>query len=678
MKKALFLSVVVCLFSIAAQAQSCDPEDLSISGLSHYNKSMEYIEHLDLGTHEKAVEELEALIKTDSLWCDGVYNQLGYLCELLYNGSKNDFNKRQKYFNKAVNYYKVYLGFNPNDRTVIEKVSSLEAQLDIAKNSINNSIKIEMVYVEGMLNDDTTDCIHSFYMGKYEVTQAQWDAVMGINTSYSKGPNLPVENIPISDVNLFIKELNRLTGANYRLPTLDEWEFAANGGINNNNYTYSGGHAPVKVAWSNLNSGNRTHPVGELGPNTLGIYDMSGNVSELCTHNTNVIVKGGHFYTAPISIKEQEQTKAPLYSIGFRLVAPIEEYSGDEKKWDSIVREKNAKMELERKRLLEEAWKEQEKQREIDRAEQERFLKEQEERRRKEDELAKKRAWRNSFHPIIQSDGNWIDVNVGYNLDTKTPIAYATISPDPIYASALVFDSTTAFYSAGASLKIINRFNLRLGLAYSQQNEKFGVDLALAKYWKNFGVSGGALIFPDENVIPHFEINCYGIKAGAIIYDKQIIPTMGLHMDKAKSNWEFNLSSIYGYDFKDKNHLMGLNGFYGPFYVSGMYQTDKNFHVSLGGISTMFDENEVLGIHGALSYSSADKFGLDIGLTISFAEDEVYEGNLSLGALIYKDKVIPTIGLGGAGGFEALGIAGLIAAVIWGGYELYMGVNSHL
>lgn len=668
MKKALFLSVVVCLFGIAAQAQSCDPGDLSISGLSHYNKSMEYIEHLELGTHEKAVEELEALIKTDSLWCDGVYNQLGYLCELLYNGSKNDFNKRQKYFNKAVNYYKVYLGFNPNDRTVIEKVSSLEAQLDIAKNSINNSIKIEMVYVEGMLNDDTTNCIHSFYMGKYEVTQAQWDAVMGINTSYSKGPNLPVENISNSDVNLFIKELNRLTGANYRLPTLDEWEFAANGGINNNNYTYSGGHAPVKVAWSNLNSGNRNHPVGELGPNTLGIYDMSGNVSEICIHNTNVIIKGGHFYTAPISIKEHEQTKAPLYSIGFRLVAPIEEYSGDEKKWDSIIQEKKLLLAQEQERI-----------REAEREREEQERRENETWRRKQEELSKKKAWKDSFYPIIKSDGNWVDVNIGYNFDSETPITYATISPGPIYASAMAFDSASFFYSAGASLKIVNRFNLRLGLAYSAQNSLFGMDVGLGKQWKNFGVSGGALLFQNDEIIPHLEIECYRIKAGAIRYKKQLIPTLGAHFDmsksKWKSKWEFNISSIYGYDFKDKHHIMGLTGFYAPFYVSGIYQTDKNYCVTIGGVSTIFD-SECWGFHGALAYSSSENFGIDIGLTYSGNEDGVAMGNLSVGALIYKDKIIPTVGLGGAGGFGALGIAGIIAAVIWGSYELYMGVKN--
>lgn len=657
MKKGLFLSVVVCLFSITAQAQSCDPEYLSISGLSHYNKSMEYIEHLDLGTHEKAVEELEALIKTDSLWCDGVYNQLGYLCELLYNGSKNDFNKRQKYFNKAVNYYKVYLGFNPNDRIVIEKVSSLEAQLDIAKNSINNSIKIEMVYVEGMLNEDTTDCIHSFYIGRYEVTQAQWEEVMGSNPSNFKGPNLPVENISFYDVQLFINELNRLTGNNYRLPTEKEWEYAMHGGKAQEKYTYSGGYSAEKVGWLEKNSSGRTHPVGQKEPNSLGIYDMTGNVAELCIDEHHYeatdyshgnpkrveydyhIAKGGCWLGLSLDhVKNQQNSDY----IGIRLIQSISEsfWSEMDSAMDSLI---GVKRENEANKKL------------------------------------KQKKW-DSFFPIMRSDGNWVDVNIGYNFDSKTSIAYATISPGPIYASVMAFDSASFFYSAGASLKIINRFNLRLGLAYSAQNNLFGMDVGLGKQWKKFGVSGGALLFQYDEIIPHFEIECYKIKAGALRYKKQIIPTLGAQFDmsksKWKSKWEFNISSIYGYDFKDKYHLMGLTGFYAPFYVSGMYQTDKNYCVTIGGVSTIFD-SECWGVHGALAYSSSDNFGIDIGLTYSGNEDGVALGNLSVGALIYKDKIIPTVGLGGAGGFGALGIAGIIAAAIWGGYELYMRINNN-
>lgn len=504
MKKALFLSVVVCLFIVAAQAQSCDPGDLSISGLSHYNKSMEYIEHLDLGTHEKAVEELEALIKTDSLWCDGVYKQLGYLCELIYNDSKNNIAKQRKFLKKAVHYYKVYLRFNENDRAVINNVSKLESLLDIGQTTINNSIKIEMVYVEGILNKDTTDCIHSFFMGKYEVTQAQWEAVMESNPSYFKGPNLPIENISDKDALLFIKELNRLTGNNYRLPTEVEWKYAAHGGKIQDEYVYSGGYAPDKVAWTANNSFGRTHPVGEKEPNSLGIFDMTGNVSEMCKAKDDLgenvkEVFGGNFSLNPSPINSGSPYDTYYYkmnpqNIGFRLVLPIESYIGDEQNWEQKIYAKKQAMKI-----------------------------------KNEEALQRKYKYHFYPYPIIRFiGGKWIDFNIGYNFNSEIPIAHATISMGPVFASALAFDSASFFCSVGASLWIINLFNFRLGLAYSVQNNMLGVDVGLEKRWKYYGVSGGALLFLNDEIIPHLEIMCYGVKVGAIKHKNQIIPMLGV------------------------------------------------------------------------------------------------------------------------------------------------------
>ena len=128
-----------------------------------------------------------------------------------------------------------------------------------------------------------------FYIGKYEVTQAQWKAVMGSgnNPSYFKGDNLPVENVSWYDVQDFINKLNvKKPGRNYRLPTEAEWEYAARGGKNSEDYTYSGSNDKDKVAWHMDNSENImcpsgcTHPGGNKLPNYLEIYDMSGNVYE--------------------------------------------------------------------------------------------------------------------------------------------------------------------------------------------------------------------------------------------------------------------------------------------------------------------------------------------------------------------------------------------------------------
>ena len=125
--------------------------------------------------------------------------------------------------------------------------------------------------------------LSSFYLCKYEVTQALWKAVMGNNPSYFKGNNLPVECVSWKDCQTFISRLNNLTGKNFRLPTEAEWEYAARGGNRSRCYKYSGSNVLSDVAWYGDNSGDKTHPVGSKSPNELGLYDMSGNVCEWCS-----------------------------------------------------------------------------------------------------------------------------------------------------------------------------------------------------------------------------------------------------------------------------------------------------------------------------------------------------------------------------------------------------------
>ena len=124
---------------------------------------------------------------------------------------------------------------------------------------------------------------NDYYIGKTEVTQALWMAVMGNNPSYFKGDNLPVECVSWDDCQKFISKLNSLTGQNFRLPTEAEWEFAARGGNNSNHYQYSGSNELGDVAWYYGNSGRKTHAVATKQPNELGLYDMSGNVWEWCS-----------------------------------------------------------------------------------------------------------------------------------------------------------------------------------------------------------------------------------------------------------------------------------------------------------------------------------------------------------------------------------------------------------
>jgi TonB family protein len=217
----------------------------------------------------------------------------------------------------------------------------------------------EMVFVEGgtfQMGSNTgeahekpvhTVTLSSFNIGKFEVTQAQWRAVMGNNPSDFKGcDNCPVENVNWNYVQEYISKLNIQTGKNYRLPTEAEWEYAAKGGKHSKGYAYSGSNDINDVAWYDGNSDRKTHEVGKKLANEIGIFDMSGNVWEWCSDwysetkpmgassGPYRVLRGGswngyaNFCRA--ACRNGSNPDSWDYNCGFRLVLPVEDESKSE------------------------------------------------------------------------------------------------------------------------------------------------------------------------------------------------------------------------------------------------------------------------------------------------------------------------------------------------------------
>ena len=199
--------------------------------------------------------------------------------------------------------------------------------------------------------------LNDYYIGETLVTQELWEAIMhekdnnisywdnkkGIhNPSIFKGKKLPVEGVDAYNANDFIRKLNNATGWNFDIPTNDEWEFAARGGNLSKGYTYAGSDNINDVAWYQDNSYERswkwtdffpkmvktwhTHPVKKKRPNELGLYDMSGNVDELCRRNDNYHgnCRGGNYSKSANDCETANLYSSPWWGrIGCRLVLRI-------------------------------------------------------------------------------------------------------------------------------------------------------------------------------------------------------------------------------------------------------------------------------------------------------------------------------------------------------------------
>jgi formylglycine-generating enzyme required for sulfatase activity len=180
-----------------------------------------------------------------------------------------------------------------------------------------------------------------FWMGRFPVTQRQWQEVMGDNPSYFRnaGPDAPVEQVNWNQVQAFLAKLNSSQSRwKVRLPTEAEWEYAARAGTKGETY------GPLdQIAWYRANNSRTTHPVGQKLPNAFGLYDMLGNVWQWCedwfgpypstpavdpqgpADGERRITRGGCFYSDPVheraSRRNRDLVEHSSRSIGFRVVA---------------------------------------------------------------------------------------------------------------------------------------------------------------------------------------------------------------------------------------------------------------------------------------------------------------------------------------------------------------------
>ena len=238
-----------------------------------------------------------------------------------------------------------------------ERKSEAESETKLEKISekIISDLHKSMVFVPGGefqmgSNDGDSDekpvhtvALSGFYIGKTEVTQAQWWAIMGNNPSAFKNcDKCPVEQVSWDDVQEFIQKLNAKTGKTYRLPTEAEWEYVARGG-KNSTYTYAGSDNVEEVAWYDSNAGGKTHRVARKQASELDLYDMSGNLYEWCQDwydenyyskspskapqgpdkGYNRVIRGGSWYNGSADVRVANRNlflpSDGVDNVGFRL-----------------------------------------------------------------------------------------------------------------------------------------------------------------------------------------------------------------------------------------------------------------------------------------------------------------------------------------------------------------------
>lgn len=226
--------------------------------------------------------------------------------------AKGDYNNASVYFQKV-------LSLDSTDQYSKARLAKIAIY-----NNYKNSRKVgdlELIYVKG--NNQK----QSFYIGKTEITQRQWMRVMGISpANYNECRDCPITNITWAEATEFCKKLSNQTGLKYRLPSVSEWEYAALGGNIQSNTQFAGSNNIDEVGWTVYNSEETAHQVAGKQPNEIGIYDMTGNVSEWVIDPYNKvsrITKGGTWKddasNCAVNKNQILNIKYKSNSVGFRV-----------------------------------------------------------------------------------------------------------------------------------------------------------------------------------------------------------------------------------------------------------------------------------------------------------------------------------------------------------------------
>lgn len=222
-----------------------------------------------------------------------------------------------------------YLKFGDNFKPEFKETKIYPGENRIApSDTIFNidGVIIKMIGIKGGKIDcrglKKTIELDNFYISETEVTQELWTVIMGDNPSMlNAGDSLPVENVDLNDCLKFAHRLDSITGNSFDIPTYPEWLYVANLGTNQ-----AGINTLDSIAWHKINSGNTTHEVKQKNPNSLGIYDMFGNVAEWTLSGSDplFIVAGGSFDDemgkVDADYREFDHAKVKISTIGFRLI----------------------------------------------------------------------------------------------------------------------------------------------------------------------------------------------------------------------------------------------------------------------------------------------------------------------------------------------------------------------